>query len=198
MKLIISTLGLPAIGLICVMALGISIYPGVLNDLLFIGFFLSFLVVPLFIVVGGTVLAWFAWTSRLKKPDIPWKVISIALLMLISTYGMLHFYLPRRLAFLISKPAFEQIVTHLPKTKEGHAKLNQQVGIYWVDEFAVDPRGGTYFLVYAGQDGIGPDRMHYGFCYEPNREGTPFGAASYRIHHLVGDWYWFQASDDFF
>jgi hypothetical protein len=46
--------------LACLVALAISIYPGVLNDLLFIGIFLSFLVVPvlgLVALVGVIVLA---------------------------------------------------------------------------------------------------------------------------------------------
>ena len=74
--------------------------------------------------------------------------------------------------------------------------MNQRLGIYLVDEYAADPRGGVYFRVYSGTDGIGPDQMSYGFAYKPNRKGTPFGAARHRLFRLGNDWYWFRASDD--
>ena len=67
-----------------------------------------------------------------------------------------------------------------------------------VDEYTADPRGGVYFRVHRGHDGIGPDVMSYGFVYKPNRIGTPFGAAGYHLFRLGNDWYWFRASDDWF
>ena len=78
------------------------------------------------------------------------------------------------------------------------APLNRRLGFYGVDEYAADPRGGVYFRVYTGGDGIGPDQMSYGFAHKPNSEGSPFGAASYRVHRLGGDWFWFEASDDWY
>jgi hypothetical protein len=74
--------------------------------------------------------------------------------------------------------------------------LGQRLGVYSVDRYAADPRGGIYFRTHAGPDGIGPDTMSYGFAFWPNREGTPFGKAGYGLSHMVGDWYCFSASND--
>lgn len=82
-----------------------------------------------------------------------------------------------------------------PSEFEGVA-LNRRLGAYEVDEYAADPRGGVFFRVHIGFDGISPDRMSYGFAFKPNRQGTPFGAARYRVYRLGGDWYWFHASND--
>jgi len=76
--------------------------------------------------------------------------------------------------------------------------LDRWLGIYHVDEWASDQRGGVYFRTGTGPDGIGPDTMSYGFVYRPNREGSPFGASHYMVRRLGGDWYWFRASNDWF
>ena len=49
-----------------------------------------------------------------------------------------------------------------------------------------------------GLPGNGPDTLSYGFAYKPNRRGSPFGAARYRVYRVFGDWSWFQASNDWF
>ena len=76
------------------------------------------------------------------------------------------------------------------------ARLDRRLGLYQVERYAADPRGGVYFHVHSGADGIGPDRMNYGFVYQPNSRGTPFGAADYRTYKLGDNWFWFRASDD--
>ena len=55
-----------------------------------------------------------------------------------------------------------------------------------------------YFRVYSGSDGIEPDVISYGFARQPSRLSTPFGAADYRVFHIVDDWYWFRVSDDWY
>jgi hypothetical protein len=72
----------------------------------------------------------------------------------------------------------------------------RRIGIYWVDKYVADPRGGVYFRTGTGVDGFGPDVMSYGFAYRPNADGSPFGGARYGRWRLFGDWYWFRASDD--
>ena len=64
-----------------------------------------------------------------------------------------------------------------------------------MDRFVADPRGGLYFRTRSGPDGFYTYRMAYGFCYRPNREGSPFGDGKYAFAHVVGDWYAFQASE---
>jgi hypothetical protein len=75
-------------------------------------------------------------------------------------------------------------------------ELERQIGPYWVDRYGTDRRGGVYFRTHTGPDGIGPDQMSYGFAFQPNDQGTPFGNAGYQFRHLFGDWYVFAASDD--
>ena len=98
--------------------------------------------------------------------------------------------------FAASLSSFEQVLAQAPASDFDGAPLNQWCGIYRVDKYAADPRGGVYFRVYRGGDGLGPDTMSYGFCHQPIRQGTPFGAARYRIFPLGDNWYWFRVSND--
>lgn len=120
---------------------------------------------------------------------------AIASILLVS-YVLLKFYIPRRLAFMISRSAFEQTRVQFPVSGTGKMTLNRKLGFYTVDEYATDPRGGIYYRIYSGGSGIGLDTTSYGFVYQPNREGSPFGAANYQVFHLDENWYWFRVSDD--
>ncbi len=184
--------------LVCVVALAISVYPGVLNDLLFIGILFSILIVPLVGVVGLIVLLVLALKGKLRGLRIPWKRLAVVFALLFGTYVLLTFYVPRRIAFAASRTAFEQMVPQATPSEYHGTVLNRRLGVYKVDEYAADPRGGVYFRVHIGGDGIGPNRMSYGFAYKPNQNGTPFGAARYRLFRLGSDWYWFRASDDWY
>ena len=184
--------------LACVVALAISIYPGVLNDLLFIGILLSLLIVPVVGIFGGIVLVVVACKGKFRGLQIPWMQVAVVCAILFGTYVLLKFYIPRRIAFAASRAAFEQMVSQATPSERQGTPLNRRLGVYKVDEYAADPRGGVYFRVYSGGDGIGPDQMSYGFAYRPNQKGTPFGAARYRLFRLGNDWYWFRASDDWY
>lgn len=133
--------------------------------------------------------------GKLRGVRIPWMKAAVVIALLLATYALLKFYIPRRIAFAASRSSFEQLIPRAETSKYG-VPLNRRVGIYKVDEYAADPRGGLYFRVYSGSDGLGPDRMSYGFAHRPNPQGTPFGAARYRVFGLGNDWYWFRASDD--
>ena len=184
--------------LACLLALGISIYPGVLNDLLIVAIFLPILVVPIaaFVALIGLIIT--RRIGKLRGLSIPRRRLAIALAILISTVVLLQFYVPRRLAFAASRAAFEQMIPSAALSESRGASLKRRLGVYTVDEYAADPRGGVYFRVYSGMDGIGPDRMSYGFAHKPNRNGTPFGASNYQLFRLGQDWYWFCASDDWY
>ena len=184
--------------LACTAALAISIYPGILNDLLFFGILLSFLIVPVAAVIAIVVLIVLAYKGKVRKSATPWTRTAVIFAILLGCYVLLKFYVPRRIAFAASRPAFEQMILQATPSQEGGTPLNRRLGVYQVDEYAADPRGGVYFQVHAGADGIGPDQMSYGFVHEPNQKGTPFGAAKYRCFRLSGDWYWFRASDDWY
>lgn len=181
--------------LACLILQLVSVYPGVLNDLALSGFFLLVLIGPI-VLLGGVVAFLVLWfTNRIHQIALPWGSTAIVLAIVLGTYVSLKFYLPRRIAFSLSRQAFRQAMRQMP-TSEFPQLLNRRLGIYQVDEYAADPRGGFYFRVYRGRDGIGPDTMSYGFVYQPNGSGTPFGAARYRLYRLGNGWCWFRASND--
>ena len=182
----------------CLTALGLSIYPGVLNDLLLVALFFACLAIPIGGISGLVVVIVLARSGVLKGCRMPWSRLALSLLILLGTFLLLAFYVPRRLAFATARPAFMQLVPQARPSAFGGTSLHRRCGVYTVDEYAADPRGGVYFRTHRGQDGIGPDVMSYGFAYKPNRLGTPFGAADYATFPLGDDWYWFRASDDWY
>jgi hypothetical protein len=184
--------------LACLVALATSIYPGEANDLLFIGILLLFLVGPVVGIIALTGVIILARKGKLRGIRIPWMRAAVVLILLFGTYVVLKLYVPRRIAFMASSAAFEQMVSQATPSGYQGTPLNRRLGIYDVDEYASDPRGGVYFRTYQGGDGIGPDVMSYVFAHKPNRQGTPFGAAHYRVFRLGNNWYWFHASDDWY
>jgi len=186
----------------CLALLGISIWPGVLNELIFIVFLFSVLWVPLVLIVLVVLaIVLYRRHTRGQLSPLPKREVAATAIVLLSTLILLKFYVPRRAAFRFSRSAFEQMTATAPVMDcagAGESHLDRRLGIYHVDQYARDPRGGVYFRVFAGSDGIGPDTMSYGFAYQPNQQGTPFGAAHYCVFRLSGDWYWYRASDDWF
>jgi hypothetical protein len=125
--------------------------------------------------------------------------VLIAPVLVCTTFAMLRYYVPRRVGFLAHERAFERLLPSAPSAGASTpTPLGRRVGIYSVDEWATDLRGGVYFRTGTGPDGLGPDTMSYGFAHQPNRQGSPFGAAHYAVRRLFGDWYWFRASNDWF
>lgn len=180
--------------LACAAALLVSVYPGVLNDLLFLAILLSIPVLGLIGLVAIPFVVILAVKARWRDVHIPWTRLMIVAALLAGTYVLLKFYVPRRIAFIASRSSFERMVAQSPPSQ--FSTTPRRFGVYRVDEIAADPRGGVYFRTHAGADGIGPDTMSYGFVHKPNSQGSPFGAAWYKVHHITGDWYWFKASDD--
>jgi hypothetical protein len=178
----------------CSLSLYLSIYPGVLQGLAAaIG--IRFLWLLIFGVIA--IFAVKLWYQRSEPATkiLFHRLISIGLMMVICA-GLLKFYVPRRIAFLFSRSAFESWLTkHRVKTYKSKS-VDTKIGFYHVQEYAVDRRGGNYFQVHIHGDGLSPDTISYGFVYRPNLEGSPFGAAHYRIYRLGDGWYWFQASSD--
>ncbi len=188
-----------------------SVYPGVLADLFFIAELFSFLWVPalgivLFIVRQARVADKKSVETNLDpigdeivgdKKRIPhrrWSIFSPAVVVL--SLVLILSGIPRRVAFVLSRPAFQRLAATAPVSGYDAEAVGHLVGVYYVDLYGADPRGGVYFRTHAGPDGIGPDTMSYGFVYRPNPKGTPFGNSGYRYSHVVGDWYCFSASND--
>ena len=195
-----------------ILVLGLSVWPGVLNDLLSVAAFvlvgiivvfripiaLVAIIVWLLVILTRVDLSSLRHVWRRLLRDLPKSLTLVVVSVATLTLILLIFYVPRRVPFLLSRSSFEQRLTSAPTNERWPTKLNARLGIYHVDKYAMDPRGGVYFRVYSGGDGIGPDTMSYGFVHQPNRDGTPFGAAHYWLFHIVDDWYWFRASDDWY
>jgi len=184
--------------LCCLLALVVSIVPGVLNQFTFIMILVGMAMVP-FVLVAGVGTALFFYRTRRRK--LLWQVMPYAVIamgLLFGTYVLLKFYVPRRIAFAMNRASFDRLLQDADHGAIADDAAAVHAGIYRVDEIASDPRGGTYFRVFSGTDGLSPDTMSYGFAYRPNAEGSPFGASQYKVRHLQDDWYWFRASDDWF
>jgi hypothetical protein len=123
-----------------------------------------------------------------------WGLWSAAIMF--GTMGLLWFHVPQRIAFGLCCTALRGLVDQAPADEFDGAELDRFVGPYRVERYGSDRRGGVYFCTHTGPDGIGPDRTSYGFAFRPNGQGTPFGNAKYRKHHLFRDWFVFAASDD--
>ena len=184
--------------IVCATALVISVYPGVLNDVLLVGVFMSFVVVPAGVVAVVVTAIVLARMGTLKRLQVPRAQVVVAGTMLFVTFVLLRYYVPRRIAFATSRADFEALIPQAPVSDFNGARLDRRLGLYNVEEYAADPRGGVYFHVYSGADGLGPNRTAYGFAFQPNLEGTPFGAADYRTFKLDDGWHWFCASDDWY
>lgn len=192
--------------------LALSAYPGVLADMVFVGILL---VIPAVIIsmcplcIVAILIACLpprSWQNLTRAVD-SWGgsrgnvsrtwIVATSFVVLACPFAIAS-GLPLRLAFAISRPAFERYLEPgdpVDVTRRDHS-FDRRLGLYHVDNRAVDRRGGVYFRTRQGADGLGPDVMSHGFAYRPNHEGTPYGRSGYSLKHLFGSWYRFQASDD--
>ena len=179
------------------LAIVLSIWPGVLNDLLLAAVLFAVIWVPIVLLAIVVVAISLYRRGKAKPPErFPKGEAIAAAVVAVVTLALLVFCIPRRTAFVLSRSAFDAAVQSAPTSARGGVRLQRRLGVYRVDQHAADPRGGVYFCVHRGTDGIGPDVMSYGFAHRPNELGSPFGAAHYATFHVVGHWYWFRASDD--
>jgi len=139
-------------------------------------------------------MSWEGWLNGVTTRESR-GLVAIPII-LVTTLTLLVFSVPYRTAFLISRSAFEAALSRVPESSRG-VPISTRLGVYRIDQYAADPRGGIFFRVHSGRDGIGPDTMSYGFAKRPNPTGPPFGNAHYTFGPMVGDWYWFKASNDY-
>ncbi len=180
-------------GAACTSVLLLDARPGMLEDLLFFAVILGVVAVP--VAALGVLVTAIVLARKGKAIRLPARPVAVVLAMLFVTGALLWLHVPRRIGFEFSRSAFEQ---RLPESRRGDSTIARRIGLYPVDEMRVDARGGVYFRVDSGLDGISPDTMSYGFVHEPNDAGSPFGASKYRTRRLGGGWSWFQASNDWF
>ncbi len=177
-----------------VVLLVMSLWPGYAGGCFYV------LALPL---VGALALAWLVVAGRMvgsrgRAERLPVRQVGFAPVVVCLTLALLVFYVPRRVAFAAVRGEFEGCLASAAPSTYGGARLDRRLGIYRVDEYAADPRGGVYFRTGSGGYGLGPDTMSYGFVYRPNPRGTPFGAAHYVVRPVGGGWYWFRVSNDWF
>jgi len=177
--------------------LALAVWPGLIEDVVF-GFPLFCAWLPLlgfwFLLLVSLALREFA--ARPEPPARPrrWGLRSASIMFV--TLGLLWFHVPQRVAFAFCYGDLQGLVDSAPTDAFHGEELGQRAGPYRVDRYAADKRGGAFFRTATGPDGIGPDEMSYGFVFQPNGQGTPFGNAHYRQCHLFGKWYEFAASND--
>ena len=172
--------------------LPLSVYPGLPSELTFLGLIFSPFWMP-----AAFISIWVFVDMAQQFPDLlgpptgrrRWR--SIAALVLVLNCCLLWFGAPRQLAFLHARSAFEGSMAAAPS---GCERFDRCLGVYHVDRFAADPRGGIYFRTRSGPDGFYAGMMSYGFSHMPNHVGSPFGDEKYTLSHVGGDWYAFQAA----
>ena len=173
---------------------GLSVFPGVLEQ------------IPTTVtrVLGGAfgLFATGAASWHLIRPTTPGKPRQrksalLVLVCLAATPALLLTSTPRWLAFRRHQPQFEALLAQAPPPgNRAVMPLNADLNVYWIDHWGTDARGGTYFRTLAGRVDGRADRRSFGFAYQPNPDGSPFGNERYELHHLTGDWYSFSATDE--
>lgn len=167
---------------------GLSIFPGLLEQIPDRPAFI--LCVIFAVVAGGSALL---RLMRPARPNEPRRRTSslVVLVALVLASTFLTARVPRRAVFRATQAEFEALLVNPPPAGDRAADaLNAEITPYWIDQWGTDFRGGTYFRTLVG---IGPQGGSFGFVYQPNLQGTPFGDAGYKLQHLTGDWYSFAA-----
>lgn len=199
--------------LLCVALLWLSCFPGALEDatiplVIIVAVLLqrSGILIFLILAVIGTAV----WQRRSRQHSqrpsealslsphprrYPKQLTIVTCLVLVITSVLLKINLPQKIAFSISRPAFEAFIADTAKVdKLCGQTFKQPLGLYQVEECDHDPRGGIYL-----RTGL-HDFMFtstYGFVHQPNPHGSErFGEDVYEYGSVVDDWYWFRAAPD--
>ncbi len=177
---------------------GMSAYPGLIASTIFslLGFIsLLPLLVIWFLFVGFMALR-DLWFRRSLRSAYALQSAAISLF----AFGLVVLRVPMRLGFAVSRPAFERFLQEAPVPVKSPREMEVEMasrwfGIYHVDEWGIDARGGTYFRTGRGSDVL--NEYSYGFVFQANREGTPFGAAKYYLTRIAPEWHTFFVSSDY-
>lgn len=183
---------------------GMALFPGTVSNLLVFSVFLCALALmvlgPVLIIFLGARL----WQRR--RLNFNRRFVKNASLICGSLFLTLFSSLsvfPIKCGMLFYRSKLENLLEEVQAARptvdfhyQNHARLtiNRRIGPFYVDEAGFDRRGGLFFRFDTGFDMV--DEMSYGFAFNPNKEGSPFGAAGYDLTHLTSDWYYFSVSDD--
>lgn len=188
-------LGLVAIVSMCLAALAISAYPGMVRNVVLKLIPVSIIVVPLGGIVCALVVVACARSGRLVSVGIPKVHLFVGLVTVGATFLLIAIRAPEKLAFAVSRSEFDDLVSEI-KPSSSFVPIYRWVGLFYVDRGEVDPRGGWFFRVNTAPTGYGPDQFSYGAVYKPNALGTPFGSEHYSLRRIEGEWYWFKSCFD--
>ena len=103
--------------LLCAVSLPISIYPGGLQRLfmsLELALFVVFVVAPSWFLWLVALCARPLWQKRNPFASVPWRRVMATFGLLCLVYGMLKFYIPRRVVFPIHRSVFAGCVARAP------------------------------------------------------------------------------------
>jgi|WetSurMetagenome_2_1015567.scaffolds.fasta_scaffold607229_1 hypothetical protein len=179
-------------------AIAANPFPGAAEALVFpVLCFLVFFVPLLLVTIKAINVKNVACRVREAASPYPWRELAPSILIFVLCFILWGFNIPRRAVFAVSLSGFEEIVRSGKPPGDSQHDLHQSAGAYTIDSYANDERGGLYFCTATGGDGLGPDMKSYGFVLHPNGTGTPYGNARYKLSHMFGDWYSFEASDDY-
>lgn len=132
------------------------------------------------------------------------NVLTVPVLLFFSALGMTR--IPEILGFQLSQQDLERLVRKAEASSEkapeqaavpGRDAPKEWAGLYPIFNRTVDDAGGVYLVTTVRRDGIGPDITSSGFAYKPSLERSPFGRKYYAPVRISGDWYTFEASDDY-
>lgn len=198
--------------LTCLGLLWISCFPGLLVDASWILIIVPYIFLTQYgyipMVVTLVLLGWAIGSRKrqrnqsshpLPKPTRRRSVKKWFFIMtgsvVVCTCVLLGLNLPQKIAFSLSRSAFEAFIADSAQVKQVCGQnVRQQFGLYRVEDCDRDPRGGIYFLT--GWHGF-MFTSAYGFVYQPNPEGSQrFGQDSYTYQVVIDQWYWFRASQD--
>lgn len=157
----------------CVGTLVLAVWPGALYQAGFCSCVALPLLIPCLLLLTLSVIV--RDLNRKPAPSSPgrWAVLSVVAV--VGTTGLVWYHIPQLIAFAVVAGSMQSLVQTAPVANpqaigfEG-VELDRRFGPYRVDRYAADPRGGVYFRTMTGPDGIGPDRMSYGFAFRPNRK----------------------------
>ncbi|MEO1399764.1 MAG: hypothetical protein AAFV72_00760 [Cyanobacteria bacterium J06635_1] len=164
------------------LGLGLSIWPGYLDELAFWGVIFLFVnpiirwsVLGIVLIVIGLIIR-----QAMRKRGVRRRAIATLAWILIAS-GFITGKIPLRIAFQLSKPAFTAAISQ-PPTDES---FPQQLGIYRVLDIERFPVGDVYFRTTKGGF-LAP--TYYGFAYQPDATSNPYGEG-FQANPLTSDWY---------
>jgi len=154
----------------------------------------------------------FLWRRRLGTVTIPWRLMHLALLTVITVHVLLWFNVPLKLNFARITPQLEALIPDAPARQTYREPLNNITTPYPLTEYRVKSEGGTYFTLthrYSALRGNGV----IGFVYRPDishkppyddlpkppsrYEGSDSGEDAFVYHRLSADWYTFSMGVSF-